>query len=505
MFQLLAPFWFVGLAALAVPVAIHLWNKKPGKVIKVGSIKWLQTSENKRLRSIKVTDIGLLLLRCLLLAVLVLALTQPRWLRTKKNNPPKLVLISPEVSGTSTLKAYQPAIDSLLKQGFTLRLWHPGFPELASENWQQHPLPDSLLTTSAKPANYWRLLRDLDGAYPNAACWLFAPAQLKNFSGHRPAIASQLTWVPVEVPQPKTWLQAAFLTEQKKLLLLVGQGVETGISYTRQIVPFPAAGKFISIPNVPDITVTQQENQLWLQLKNTKQKITVRQQPIYITIITDKDRAEDVRVLQAALQAIQDFTQVPLSIYKQKIPATPDWIFWLSDKPLPANVLQQAQNGAYVWQDAPAESAQTTRGWFTGFLNQQRFILSKKIALTPANSLWQDNTGAALLTYKNVNKGRLYAFGSRFHPDWSTLAASDDFPELLLPLLFNQTILPDKSPETRIMAEDQIHPIQIKQTYQARAIPITSNTDMRVWLLLLALLLFLSERIWSSQKFKAAP
>src|ERR1700748_1200800 len=74
---LLNPIWLSALAALVIPVVIHLWNIRPGKTLKVGSIALMEASEQKSSRSIKLSDLLLLLVRCLLLALVAFILSAP--------------------------------------------------------------------------------------------------------------------------------------------------------------------------------------------------------------------------------------------------------------------------------------------------------------------------------------------------------------------------------------------------------------------------------------------
>src|SRR3954464_3767664 len=71
--------WLFAIAAVVIPVAIHLWNIRPGKVLKVGSISLIDPASRKSSRSFKLLDIPLFILRCLLLLALALLLSMPVW------------------------------------------------------------------------------------------------------------------------------------------------------------------------------------------------------------------------------------------------------------------------------------------------------------------------------------------------------------------------------------------------------------------------------------------
>jgi hypothetical protein len=73
----LVPAFFAGLAALAVPVLIHLINRERKVVIQFPSLMFLRKIPYKSVRRQKLRHLLLLALRCLALAILVAAFTRP--------------------------------------------------------------------------------------------------------------------------------------------------------------------------------------------------------------------------------------------------------------------------------------------------------------------------------------------------------------------------------------------------------------------------------------------
>ncbi|MEP6750371.1 MAG: BatA domain-containing protein, partial [Bacteroidota bacterium] len=63
MFQLLQPIWLFALAGVSIPVIIHLWNRKPGKTLKVGSVALVEENILSYKKTIKLSELLLLLLR----------------------------------------------------------------------------------------------------------------------------------------------------------------------------------------------------------------------------------------------------------------------------------------------------------------------------------------------------------------------------------------------------------------------------------------------------------
>ena len=73
----LAPLFLAGLAALAIPVAIHLINRERKDVVEFPSLMFLQRIPYRSVRRQKLRHIFLLVLRCLALAILISAFARP--------------------------------------------------------------------------------------------------------------------------------------------------------------------------------------------------------------------------------------------------------------------------------------------------------------------------------------------------------------------------------------------------------------------------------------------
>lgn len=86
-----------GLLGLTIPVLIHLWNGKKGKVIAWAAFPWLDTKESQASRSVKLENWLLLLVRMLLLAILVFLLAGLVWKGLGSSREYKVVhLICPD-------------------------------------------------------------------------------------------------------------------------------------------------------------------------------------------------------------------------------------------------------------------------------------------------------------------------------------------------------------------------------------------------------------------------
>lgn len=166
MLGLISPIWLAGLGALAVPIALHLWSRRGGRPIRVGSIRLLTGFAPATRRSWTIQDPWLLVLRCAVLAALVLALAGPYW--------------SPATQGTRTVALV--AIDVADRNALIDSLRHAG--RIVA------PL-DSAATTS----NLWAALRRADRAQePGTQFVVFAPDLLRYFRGERPTLRARVDW-----------------------------------------------------------------------------------------------------------------------------------------------------------------------------------------------------------------------------------------------------------------------------------------------------------------------
>ncbi len=79
----LNPIMLFGLAAVSVPIIIHLLNRRRFQKVVWAAMRFLQISVEKNQRRMQVEDLILLALRCLLLALLAIALARPAVLSNK--------------------------------------------------------------------------------------------------------------------------------------------------------------------------------------------------------------------------------------------------------------------------------------------------------------------------------------------------------------------------------------------------------------------------------------
>src|SRR5829696_9110442 len=109
----LNPIMLFGVAAVSVPIIIHLLNRRKFEKVVWAAMRFLKVSVEQNQRRLQIEDLLLLILRCLLLFLLGLALARPTirsfgaggWLGEQKINAVVLVDNSYSMSATDGAKS----------------------------------------------------------------------------------------------------------------------------------------------------------------------------------------------------------------------------------------------------------------------------------------------------------------------------------------------------------------------------------------------------------------
>ncbi|RPD46216.1 hypothetical protein DNI29_14520 [Hymenobacter sediminis] len=461
---------WLALLGLVVPLAIYLWNRRPGRVVQVGSVRWLEAAANRRLRSIKPEQLLLLLLRAAILSLLALVVAEPV---QQLALPPRhgQALLS-EAATPAQLAAVRPVLDSLRRQGYQLRRlgqavsapqsWATvglGEPGEAADTTQTSSLP---LTACATSFNLWSAVRQAADSLPNRPFVVLAPLTLDAFSGTRPALPAQVRWVPLPTPDSAAWPVAAWRPQPDSLVLLLAHGSENGVSFRRVRRSWPAAsGPIAGLGTDVEAAFDAARGEFTTPTSsNSRQPLPLLTKPIRLAVSYDAAHAPSARVLGAALRAAGSV--LPLSPRLTLSSAVPspadslDWLFWLREAPVPAEWAGQVAAGLHIWQEAPNRSPALAGSFgITGNaapVQLQRLDTSKQKSAVVA---WPLATGGPLLSTRTRGTGAWYRLHTRLDPTWSSLADSPELPALLLPLLLPASP-PIPTPDPRAMPISQL-------------------------------------------------
>ncbi|MGI4738978.1 MAG: BatA domain-containing protein [Janthinobacterium lividum] len=516
MFTLTTPSALLALLGLLVPLAIHLWNRRPGREVAVGSLRWLATGANRRLRNLRLEQVGLLLLRAALLAGLAGVLAGPAWRQVQPAGRGQ-VLLSRALADGGSLAAVRPTIDSLRRRGYQLRWLAPGLPLLSAAEWQQDSLGRAAAfqaTDKQATSHYWARMQQAAALFPGQALHAFTPAALRGFGGAHPALPANLTWQTIPARTATTWLQAASASSDS-LRLLLGHSDEQLTTFRTVGVAQPQVGASVTVPGLPPLRyeTTPSGYQLKLAAADSGRgpaAVPVAAGLLRVHLYNTAGYADEARYLRAALRAAG--LARPLTLTASPTPPDPakelDWLFWLSDSPVPAAWRARVPRGLHLWQEAAgpgvADTATLATAETAGAAPISSWRRSTRRPLASGQTRWADGRGRAILTEQRQGVGTTYQLATRLGPAWSQLADSPELPALLLDLVAPATRLVTDSSLT---AHDQrrLDPAQLPARAAGRGSltiqpPVAYRfTDLRPWLVLAVVLLFGLER-WLAQR-----
>jgi len=441
----------IGLFALAgiiVPLIIHLWNVKQGKILKIGSIALLGESSSTSSKSFKINDWLLFVLRCLLLVLLAFALAQPYlkkivsarskngWILVEKNNFPRV------------LKTHQKTVDSLLKKGYEIHDFNVGFKPLN--------LKDTVLneTKQVNTLSYTALFSAANQFVPpGAKVYFFADHHLNRFGNELPAVNYKLNRVPLKQSDTLSNWIATY------------------------------AGKKYEAKSNPSNTTYQALN-------------SSDEEPIRVAI-HENSGTTDRKYLIAALKAIESFTKRKIIINAAAGKASIG--FWLSDNPVSTDFRSSIAPDGTLFRYEKGKLVASA-----SFINLEgrQIKLSKRIELDQqAEKIWTDGFGNAILTKNKTNNLNIFHFYSRFNPQWNDLVWDGLFVKALMPIVIqdkksNDFGFEDHPADQRLVSQNGLIE-QNKTEIEAKTI---KNEPLGNLFWVAAFLIFTGERILSFRK-----
>ena len=541
MFTLLNPAALLALTGLLVPVVIHLWNRRPGREVAVGSLRWLAAGANRRLRNLKPEQLWLLLLRAALLAVLALAAAGPGW-RTALPTSRGVVLLSAEAAGLPALAGLSATIDSLRRRGYALRWLAAGFPRVPGRVWQQikaGPTAAADSTVAAATVDSrgqefaWAGVQQAGAAFPGQPLLVVTSAALRNFEGSHAPLPAAVRWQLLPDTTTTAWLQAAAIRGQRgdSLRLLVGRSNAGLTTFRTQAIPFRNEDhEQFQVAGLPPLRLdTLADGGRTFMLvpagaaAGSVTPINCGTPPGVIEIYASPEYAPDARYLEAALRAATETMLNPPVL--RRVARRPnnlghDWMFWLSDEPFPNDWQAQSGRNVHIWREAAGPGVADTAQLTTTETPAVPVTVFRRgpDASRTSHPVWVDSRGRAVLARQALGTQTLYQLHTRLNPAWSTLADDPHLPARLLELLApNPT---DDAPPAATLPEDQLvrydqrglDPSQLfaKRAAASRppapafqkplAAPAFRTTDLRPWLVLLAGLLLLFERLLARRR-----
>jgi hypothetical protein len=482
--QLVQPIWLLAASGIIIPIAIHLWNIKQGRTLKVGSIALLTRTSQEHARSFRFTELFLLLLRCLLIILLALLLARPYWINAGSGKGWILMEKKDVQQGYTHFKR---VADSLLQAGYEFHLFEEGF----EKKEIQSVLKEDLDTAQLNSASYWNLVKQLDKKLPQGfPVYLFTGNRLNRFKRSSPEVSIAVKWQTfTAADSTDTFISKAYTNSADSVIVIIGETGSSSTVYTKESIA-------VNKPRQKDIVLQVINGNLAVQYKNDT-PVLVDTSTWKITIFSD-NYVNDTRYLQSALQSIQQVSKrkIKLSVTNKlaSIAEAQDWLFWLSDQPVPPNIYATAAL-AYEKGNAIPEHS-----WLRTHNNAAIQIpLYKRIAYqqNDASFIWSDGFGKPILTKQANNNKRLYRFYTHFDPSWNEIVWNALFPQLIYALI-DPSVSEENAGDLdhRTIGETQI---QLNTATDKKIIEIksTDTAEARHTLWMIILILFFVERFFS--------
>ncbi|OJJ17595.1 hypothetical protein BKI52_27425 [marine bacterium AO1-C] len=303
------PTYFWALLGLLVPLAIHLWSRKAGKTVKVGSTQWLIASENTRFSSLQFNEVWLFVARVIvvLLAVLILLDLVQKRPATPNKTSQTWILTEEDLLSDARVR---PQIDSLTKSGIPLHLFKAGMPMLAKEALTKIPVQTKQDQEIVTDLNYWSYLNELNTRTdaPKRVI-IFAQNTQKRFQGTKPTLNLEVEWVNLPQQRKSVFLLDALQLPNDSLLLSIGISDENGTQVLREKIGRQANTK---IKDLPSVIVKDQQVQ-FAQVPN--EGVQIRKPiPKKIHIAYTESHSLDQQYLKAALEAVGEYMQTEVRV-----------------------------------------------------------------------------------------------------------------------------------------------------------------------------------------------
>lgn len=295
------------MTAMAIPIAIHLWNRKSGRIVKVGSVKFLQASESSSYSSLQLTELILLLLRLLLIVLLSLIMAGASYLSSSFSIDNKTILIESELKNEPV---YQHLFDSL-------------------EQYKSHDL-DMFFKNSQ--LDYWQIIKNL-GDRSGEEFIVYSSNPLIKFKGRKRAIPSNVKWIHLPL-NAETFLVGTLLSNRDSITVVLGNSDDNRLKINKYKLKYSSLKSQFEIGGQKLFFDKMRNNIIF-----NNDSISILPKPIFkCQVVYDVGFEVDIKYIDAAFKAINaydvctvDVEYIQLAEYKE---GKPDWCFWFSkDQP----------------------------------------------------------------------------------------------------------------------------------------------------------------------------
>lgn len=390
------------LLGISVPIAIHLLSRKEGKVIPLGSIRYLEESPSQQFKGIKLNEYWLLFLRSLLIIILSFLLAGAHYV-SNKNEIKKWLVLEQSVIDSELVKSL---VDNLSVDGYEIRLLAKDLP-LAGTNQQ------------IIKSDYYTLLETLAQQDLTKGI-VISHNKASAFQGEILPLPKNIEWLSIN-PDPNQYILKVSTINRDSLQLRYGYTDANHTYFTDKVIPNHLYNDSLAV-SYPD-TIT-------IGIYNTENFIYDRQ------------------IIEAALTVIQQKLDVIIKTQPIDDPSAlmkTAWLFWLSDEPVPAHT-----GKAIVYQKAETtkliDQVKSDRWIFTQRLNQE-VATQKHLTATLAKLLINtDSLTARALSYDRSFLADSLAFSlpQENHAAMTYAKGSSKSLDFILLILFLSVLLTER-------------------------------------------------------------
>jgi hypothetical protein len=271
--ELLQPYMLWGILAVALPVIIHFWYQKKGKTIAWAASKWLTEKTTLQHRGVRLDEIPLLLVRCLLIILLALVLSRPVWNWLSGVHGEEVVhLVQPN---HSVVENFRFEIENARKKGESVYWIDPEKQELT----------------------------DVDNVPQDINNALFLQKTIDQLAGSKTNFNLYLTDNPELAELPDIYIPGPF-----RLFSIVDSSKSGGIA-------------FIEIEEGKRLFVEPKSSQLMVG-ESGDQSNHFDQKPVHtgkINVLIDYKNNIERQTVEAGLGALTEVYQIPFAIDKQSV------------------------------------------------------------------------------------------------------------------------------------------------------------------------------------------
>jgi len=333
----LNPSYIWALFGLAIPLAIHLWSKKEGKTIKIGSIQLLSEADSKQSSSIKINELLLLLLRMLCFALIVFIVAEPQ-IKSKIRNTSITYIVEPSLANNAAITTL---LDTLTTQSPILLL-RKGFPEFTNE---------ALETSENMLPNYWQLAQEMETLRTDSII-VFTQGLISGLKGKRPQIQKNIEWIFLESGEPSQQIVEIQAKETTVELISLESDFQH-TSFNKESLQ-TTSDKLVFNTYKDSLRILENGQQVWHPVKTNDS--------LKVAVFFDNSFSEQAIYIEAAYNAISNYIERPIEV--EKITAntalkTNEYktIVWLSEnEPIQSNV------NILVYKPDPLARSLVTKG-----------------------------------------------------------------------------------------------------------------------------------------------